>query len=991
MLAIKKSCFLLLITIFSIINLYAQDYSIIENITKESRLQNHIMNCMVQDEQGFLWIGTNFGLYRYDGYRFVGFSVNSNPSVLNNNIKTLLVDGENLWIGSKGGINILNTINKSMVNLTSDVDDHFSIPDNFISKIYKDKQNKIWVGYNSGFISSYEGEGKFINYSLGFFEADYKVNEYLEIKPQTFIIKLVNIKNQSAKIIQSQFNEGKLVSKLVYENKSDKQQLISVDSEVYLIDENEIKIFDPKGQNFISNDFMFSGGGFSNGLTYTDNESNVYFGTTKNVFYWLDIQDKTKFNKITLGIDKNLINFFYVDKTGLLWVGTTAGLYKLKKKHYLFNKYLVKNDIETNKMRSIFEDSRGEVFAVNQKDIFKLDTLSKVFNNLNWDDQIDSSPYSVIENDSTSFLIGTQGRGVALYDKETNLYQSYSRINKHLDSNTHVLKLFRDKNQLLWIGTLEGLCYYDEKKDKIYTLDQSIFKNEVVFEIKRFKNSELLIGTSKGIYILKINYNKNPIEIDISKFENLSYEIRSVVVSKDYLWAATQSKGIVRYNLKLGSVKIIDEAKGLSNNCTYSILPGIKNELWVGTLNGLSRYDTINKEILNFYEYDGLANNEFNSSSQLISSEGLLYFGGQNGISSFNPLSFTANDINLNLNITNVNWYNSKKDSTYSVDVNNDLKKLKLPYHNAFVHFEFSLSDFFKPENNTFKYKFVGLNNEWRVLNKTNILTLTNLPPGDYILEVMASTNYGKWNIQHLLLPIEVSQIFYKRWWFLTLLGVFVLLFIYLVRKYELYHLKKMEKLRLRIARDLHDELGSILTGIAIRSELINEKIDSKKRTEFLQDMAVQSRGAVDTLSDLVWAIDSRNNSLNNLNDRMHNVLYQLLSPQNITFNFNSLATKKAIELNQEHRQHVFLIFKEAVTNIIKHSNATHVDVSISKNKYSLKLTVKDNGTQFVEEDNNLNGNGFRNMKTRAEKINGKLKFIHEEGFKVELLFDFMS
>ena len=116
-----------------------------------------------------------------------------------------------------------------------------------------------------------------------------------------------------------------------------------------------------------------------------------------------------------------------------------------------------------------------------------------------------------------------------------------------------------------------------------------------------------------------------------------------------------------------------------------------------------------------------------------------------------------------------------------------------------------------------------------------------------------------------------------------------MIFFLFSMRKYELYDLKQLQKLRLRISRDLHDDLRSALTGIGIRSELIMDKKDSKKVNEFLNDIAVQSRSAVDTLSDIVWAMDSRNNKLQNLADRMHNVLYLLLTPLDISFQFTSI------------------------------------------------------------------------------------------------------
>jgi len=206
-----------------------------------------------------------------------------------------------------------------------------------------------------------------------------------------------------------------------------------------------------------------------------------------------------------------------------------------------------------------------------------------------------------------------------------------------------------------------------------------------------------------------------------------------------------------------------------------------------------------------------------------------------------------------------------------------------------------------------------------------------------------------------------------------------------------LYHIKKMEELKLKISRNLHDELGSALTGIAIKSDLLLEKIDIRSEKEFLSEISEQSRNAVDALSDIVWAIDSNNNSIQNLSERMEGILYQFLRPLNITFTFQSLQNKRPLQINQDHRQHVFLIFKEAITNIMKHSDASHVFVSFTKNKNNLKLIIKDNGTKINNEYRTLNGNGIKNMKLRAEKIHGNIQFTYNKGFTVELSFNYLS
>jgi ligand-binding sensor domain-containing protein/signal transduction histidine kinase len=977
-------------------DLNAQEYNNVENVTLNTKLQNHNITSIEQDVNGFLWIGTNFGLYRYDGYQFIPYNVNTTPHLLDNNISSLIIDKHLLWIGSKGGIDILNT-QTNTINSFKNQKNAIGLASNFVTKIFKDSNDTIWIGYNTNKISKYLGNNTFQNYTINSASIKCRIKDIKEVSKNNLLLEVVDGNPLAKKIIQVQINNDKSSQKLIFEEASNATVLFKIDTSIYSLKNSKLFRFDNNSQSF-KYKFSFNKkiGNF-HGVSYTNKMNNVYVGTNLNSFYSFNIDNKNSLTETYLDNENVWINNFFVDKTGLLWIASTNGLFKLKKKHLLFDRSLYKEDgFQTHKMRSIIQDQADGIYAVNQNGLYKYNATKKQFYNLNWVTNISAIPYALLEYDANHFLVGTQGNGIAIYNKKTNSLKPYLETNKLLPPNTHVLKLFKDGANTLWIGTANGLFYLHKATDKIYVVlgnenELEYLKNDVIYDLISYENNELWVGTSTGLYHLKINYSKSPIEIDISKINNIPYEIRSILAVNNTLWLATQSNGIIKYDINSKKITEIKEKNGLTNNTVYSLLPGAKNELWIGTLKGLSRYDTVGQQILNFYDYDGLAGNEFNSSSQLKSKNGMLFLGGQNGISIVDPVNFEIKKTNFKLNITAISWYDSNKDSTYNIALDNSkLEVLKLPNSNAFVNFEFSLSDYFKPENNTFKYRLIGLHTDWRMLNKTNVLSYTNLPPGDYTLEVMAATNYGMWNEQKINLPIEVNQIFYKQWWFILILGVLMLLFLYSMRKYELYHIKKLEKLRFQISRDLHDELGSTLTGIAIRSEIVKEKLDSKEKNDFLTEIAKQSREAVDTLSDVVWAIDSRNNALNNLTDRMQDVLFLLLNPLNITYTFTTVKESYPIFLNQDYRRHVYLIFKEAVTNIIKHSNATHVDVNIVKDKYFLVLTIHDNGTEITKSDVSLNGNGLKNIKSRVEKINGKLRISTKNGYTIELIFDYI-
>lgn len=991
------------LTLFCVsITIEAQEFTTIENVTSGTKLQNHNILGIAQDPQGYLWIGTNWGLYKYDGYYFKSYKTTTTPSLINKNIKTLLMQDDNLWIGTKGGLSIINTKTNSNKSITSSSKN--GLTSNYINKLYKDKTDNIWVGYYDDKLSKYIGNFKFQHFDLKINNNGklFIVDDIIETTPNTFYIKLLGetIDASYITIIEAKYDGHKLstkvITKVIKEDGIDNVLILSFDNRLHLIDGNNLYKFNEVSGSFKFINNLFSKDSIQNLTFYADKTNNIYIGTQNKSFYNLNKETYAPQDYTIISLDETSIDTFFTDNTGLLWVGATSGLYKIKKNASLFKKHLQEASIGNyNKMRSIIQDKKGDIYAVNQTKLFKYDTINKEFIDLKWENKY-SAPFALLENDENSLLVGTQGSGISIYNKNTNVSKPFFKKHQKL-SNNHIVKLFSDGHDILWIGTLDGLYYFEKKNNSLVKIQNSILQNgieenESILEIKPFGENQLWIGTNTGLYQLKVDYSVFPLQIITTKIKTIQDAVRSILIEDDVLWIATQTQGLLNYNIKTQKLTEINETHGLSNNTIYSILPGENNEVWLGTRNGLSRYNTLNKQFLNYYDYDGLANNEFNFSSQLKAQNGDLFFGGQNGISQFMPSNFETDSTNFNLNISTISWFNSKIDSTFVIDTEyRENKPLKLPFNNAFVNFEFSLTDYFKPANNTFKYKISSLNNEWIMLNKTNVLSFTNLPPGDYNLEVMASTNHGKWNNQSITIPISVKQIYYKSWWFLTASGVLIILLFYLIRKYEMGNIKKLENLRMQISRDLHDELGSSLTGIAIRSELLKEKIGEEEKDNVLDEIAEQSRSAVDSLSDIVWAIDSRNNSIQNLSNRIRSILYFLLNPLNITYTFETLEEPKPLYLKQDHRQHIYLIFKEAITNIAKHSNATHVIVTLSREKNKIKLEIKDSGTKVFKTATKLNGNGIKNMRMRAKKINAELRIRATNGFTVSLLFDYIK
>ncbi len=264
----------------------AQEITTIENVTRENKLQNHTILCITQDTQGFLWIGTNSGLYKYDGYNFKEYLVNTKPSIINVNVKALLIEGDNLWIGTKGGITILNTKTNKSESFNYSTDNVLS--NDYVTKLFKDINNNIWVGYFSNKISKHTGDYKFQHYDLNIDENNecYSVRGIVETKHNTLYLKMVCETSKSTTILEAKSKSNSLKTAVITGNIEDKQVLLfSKDSSLYVVSNNKLYNYSSKNKKYKFIKKIFNKDTVQNSGIYIDRNSKIYIGTKKNSFY----------------------------------------------------------------------------------------------------------------------------------------------------------------------------------------------------------------------------------------------------------------------------------------------------------------------------------------------------------------------------------------------------------------------------------------------------------------------------------------------------------------------------------------------------------------------------------------------------------------------------------------------------------------------------------------------------------------------------------
>lgn len=427
----------------------------------------------------------------------------------------------------------------------------------------------------------------------------------------------------------------------------------------------------------------------------------------------------------------------------------------------------------------------------------------------------------------------------------------------------------------------------------------------------------------------------------------------------------------------------------VQNRGIFSIVADSSGNFYLGSSTGIVYFNTREYVFYNLPEGHPLSHVEFNRAAALKASDGRYYFGSIDGLYSFLPqqLEFIKSSNKLQpVQLVSVAVFSNRQNQFRYISENTDsLSKLLLEPGDNNIELVFSLPEFTKKVY--YSYRIRGQNSQWTEYKPDNKILLYGLLPGTYTLEVKASSSLSDENAVYYSLPVVMQQVWYKKAWVAVLFFIAAVSLITGLLRYRYSEKLKRQKglaaLRTKISSDLHDDVGTILSGLAMQSQMLTYSANAEQK-ESLLEISSMSRDAMERMRDTVWAMDNRKDKLENLIDRMRDFAEKSFSLKKITHQFIIDVNDSKKFIDPEKRQQVYLVFKEAVTNIIKHSNGTHVQVNFSETKHNLKLRIQDNGT--AGSPGRSDGLGISNMKMRAGKIGGTLTAGFKDGFVVELI-----
>jgi signal transduction histidine kinase len=933
----------------SISQIRIQNFGIAEGLP-----QSQVYSSLVEDNQGYLWVGTmGGGLSRFDGKEFETFT--TNEGLVNNFVRDLVIDSTNrIWIATNKGISMFD--GKAFHNI------HFSNHEGvYVTKIFinrddimylmKDgKMGKVW--YDTAL--HHETVGTIENFS-----SVCKSNS-----GSTFILE--NTPGQSRLLVYGQQNSI----------------AINTNGRVRTI----YSSFDFGGKTILStNDGLFNFTGsdlvqfnkIKIPIYYFNVEKKYFIGVSNSKLSLIDVHG-------TVLKEMSQINYLIlsskIDKEGTLWLGTDQGLFKIYP--YDFENPLMDTGRQDAVHTICIHDGKMWIGTTYQG--IKVYDGNKLIKHYDFGSKAKNYVTTMKEDRNGELWIGTVG-GVAIFRKEKFLWQHESIIKSGIS-----LGFDMDNNPLI-AGANSAL--YILKNEQVTSFDE--FKSVGVWCVKYNEAHDYFaLGTSVGLKIFKQGETKS---VDIQGLNGK--EISTLDWLNDgTLLIGTLGDGIFIYSFKTGSVKRISVSEGLISNTLFFIFYD-RNQIWAGSERGIDliKYEQTKMEVQqidHFNDAEGLIGLETGLNA-VCRKDSLLFFGLVKGLYQYhnsskphsgNRLHIKAvNLFNKPFSIPELNL-NSPSDSSIVHSFNYDQN-----------HFTFSFNKINKrnPEKYFYNYKLIGFDQIWSGPSQLKNITYNNLAPGAYSLELKATDKSGTFIYDKTSFRFKIVPAFYQTSYFkflvtLMILAVAILLtyFAYRVRANRVQALQMIRdseraRLRAEIARDFHDELGNQVARMINYVGLL--RISKKLEKDIYQTLNGYSQTILNGAKDFVWALDPKNDDLPSVMIHLKDFGEKMFSEKNMQFRFyGDLYDTK---LPMGYGRQINLIFKEAMTNAFKHSEAKAINFSSEIiSPTSLIIQLKDDGKGLNENEILNSERGIENMRLRAHKINSTIQFHStDHGTEVKL------
>ena len=791
---------------------------------------------IVYDSAGILWFGSRGGLTRFDPRKdqFTQYTANKNKAhrLTNDTITALNTDSEGyIWVGTRKGINRIHILSGNIKNVLLSSG---KLPDFRVNDIIYDTRGTIWIATNDGLFRYNQGLKSLSNVKTGYLSSE--KDEIFSMVQQDNVLwlaseeKIIRYEPATGKTIRYPFPSAKRNDKtnvIIEKLFTDKNNEIWITSNIglhKLIETENLFLHVVQTQD-VSHSLSLSG----KKPILQDSDGYIWFGTFGSGLYKIDPLSLTytlhKHNPADPhSLSQNSINAIFEDRSGQIWIGTFgAGISvydpDIHKFGLLRHDPLNKNSLSSNFIWAICEANDGSVWiGTNDKGICRYIPKQDTFIIYDHDPVVNetlsgSSVRCIFEDRKNNIWVGTDGGGLNKYSTKNGAFIAYQHDPDDTTtiSDNSVRVIMEDHHGSLWIGTRKGLNKLDPQS-MIFTQyknipgdSTSLSHNFIYSSIIEDSSGKLWIGTYGGglnhldpetMHFNKFLHNPdNPESIS----DNIVFSVYEQ--SKDVLWLGTNN-GLNRYDKKKSIFTRFGLDEGLPNEVIYSTLPGPGNNLWLSTNRGICCFNTLSGKTVNYYVQDGLQSNEYNGGAFHRGKSEKMYFGGVYGINIIDPLNIKTDDNAVPMVITHMEIMGLpvKTDTTLSSDSpakrHTDnyylpvnivyAKKITLSAKEKVFSIGFAAINHPKPENINYYYRMEGLENEWISAGNRNYVSYANMFSGNYTFHVNYKVADEIWSKNPVRLQIKILPPFWLKWWFIFIEIIVALVLAMMIHNYLL-------------------------------------------------------------------------------------------------------------------------------------------------------------------------------------------------------------
>lgn len=778
-----------------------QEYTF-DHYSFEQGISQSSVYSLLQDYKGFLWVGTEDGLNKFDGYSFKVYRHDpaNKRSIAGNFIQVIHEDRDSLlWFGLEGaGLSRFDRKSETFTTYRFIPKDTQSISHNNVRAIYDDNNGSLWLGTMNG---------------ISIFNKKYGTSRHIRHErgnPQSLSHNVITAiyADKRGIIWVGTFGGGlnkydkRSNSFMAYRHNAQTQSL-SHDDVRCIYEDNAGVLWvgtsgglcslDPKTEQFTryNNDWKNPNSLSGNAVqSIREDQHGVLWVATLDGGVSLFSEDRSTWTQLKQNnnnsrcLSSNMARVIYPDRSGIVWVGTSGG--GLNKFDSKGKKFLTiagelhnPNSLSNNVVRAIFEDKHRNIWVGTEGG--GLNYVNTHTGQIKHFTHLPSNPHSVSNNiiravyeDADGFVwVGTSGGGLNKFDRRSGKFTRFLASQKPNSlQNNFIRVLYEDRQGILWIGTDgSGVQSFNKITGTFEHFmgkpgDPNSLQNNNIISLYEDKAGTFWVGTLGGLH--KFDRKTGKCEVFVRNADDPrslhSNNIRAMLEdSKGRFWLATWGGGLHLFDRSSGLCKVFREKDGLPNDAVYGLIEDTKANLWMSTNHGLACFNPETEQFTVFDASDGLQSVEFNGGAYHLGNSGKMYFGGVKGFNIFSPELITYNTFIPPVLITGIKKFN--KSVTLGAEPD-ELPELRIPASDNFFSIEYAALNFTHAEKNLYKYRMDGFDEEWIDAGTKREASYTNLHPGTYTFRVLASNNDGLWNLQGASLKIVILPQWWQTLWF---------------------------------------------------------------------------------------------------------------------------------------------------------------------------------------------------------------------------------